>query len=41
MLGVALIGAKVLLRVYSLVSIPREGRQGTERKMTVTDAIST
>lgn len=41
MLGMALIGGKSLLWVYFLVSTLREGRQGTEGKMILAEAIST
>lgn len=34
MLGMALIGGKILIRIYSLVSMLREGRQGIDKEMT-------
>lgn len=41
MLGMALIGGKSLPWVYFLVPTLREGRQGTEGKMILAEAIST
>lgn len=44
MLGMALIGGRVLIRIYFLVSMLREGRQGMDKEMTAAwleDASST